>query len=68
MGRKNSRSPRRDRQGAEVWTDDAMRDAKPYPLPEVPGPEAAESERPPAPRRLPAGEPGLVKGVPPQDA
>ena len=67
MGRDHSRSPRRDSPGEEVWTDDKMRDAKPYPLPEVPEPEKATTpKRPPAPRR--AGEPGIVKGVPPEDA
>jgi hypothetical protein len=66
MGRKNSQSPRRDRKAEEVWSDEDMRNAKPYPLPEVPGTEPPKRKPAPAPRQSKAGKPGLVEGVPPE--
>ena len=47
MGTENNRSSRRDRRGAEVWSDEAMRGAKPYPMPEVPGPRRRRADDPP---------------------
>ncbi len=66
MGTENNRSSRRDRRGAEVWSDEAMRGAKPYPMPEVPGPETPTRGRSSDPARTEEEEPGLVRGNRPE--
>lgn len=67
MSGSNRKSARPKPKSADVWTDEELRNARPYPLPEVPGSPASEPPRPAAPRSQPPRTPGLIKGVPPED-
>lgn len=67
MSGKNRKSERpKGKKSAEVWTDEAMRGAKPCPLPEVPGNEPSEPPCPTESHPQPPREPGHIKGVPPE--
>ncbi len=60
MERDSKRSPRQADRATGTWTDEAMRNALPCPLPEVPAPEPS---KPAIPRPDPTDDrPGTVSG------
>ena len=66
MVHENIRSPRQSRTPTlDVWTDEEMESAKPYPLPEVSDRNPPQVARP---RKFKAKEGRLIQGTPPEDS